>query len=144
MPLKANVLLPQGQRLASRHAQLEFDEVDARHHFRNRVFNLETRIDLEEVHIRLGERVPARVLPLHKELKRAGIYVPNRPREGERVAGKARSKAVIDYGTRGLFDELLVPALDRTVPLSKVDNVAMRIADDLHLNVMGVGHEPFE
>src|SRR5207244_13047420 len=42
-------------------------------------------------------------------------------------------------GRRGrLLDELLVPALDRAVPLPELDHVPMCIGEDLHLDVARV------
>jgi hypothetical protein len=40
---------------------------------------------------------------------------------------------------RGDLDDLLVAALDRAVALPQVHEVAVRVAEDLHLDVLGAG-----
>ena len=42
-------------------------------------------------------------------------------------------------GGGGLFDHLLMAALQAAIAFEKVDNVAMGVAEDLDLDVAGVG-----
>ena len=43
----------------------------------------------------------------------------------------------VDGGRRRLLDDLLVAALDGAFPLEEVDDVAVGVAEDLHLDVAG-------
>ncbi len=51
---------------------------------------------------------------------------------------RARS-SVVDGGRGGLLDQLLMPALDRAVPLAEMDHVAMLVGEHLDLDVRGSG-----
>lgn len=54
------------------------------------------------------------------------------------------ARLLVDDGTRSLFDELLVPALNRAVALAEVHGVAMRIGNDLNLHVTRTADEFLE
>jgi hypothetical protein len=54
VPRDRERVLPEGQRLPGRHAQLECHEVEAGDEFGDRVLYLEPRVDLEEVKLSLG------------------------------------------------------------------------------------------
>src|SRR5699024_11606042 len=43
-----------------------------------------------------------------------------------------------------LLDDLLVPALQRALAFAQVDDVAVRVGEDLHLDVPGGVHEALE
>ena len=45
---------------------------------------------------------------------------------------------------RGFFDDLLVAALDRTLPLEEMDDVALPVPDYLHLHVAWVFEQLLE
>jgi hypothetical protein len=51
-PENVHVLLLQRERLAGGDAELEFDQVEAGDHLRDRVFNLEARVHFEEIDVR--------------------------------------------------------------------------------------------
>ena len=48
------------------------------------------------------------------------------------------------FGAGCEFDNLLVPPLDRAIALEEVDQTAVRVADELHLDVLGPLDELFE
>ena len=50
----------------------------------------------------------------------------------------ALSELLVDRGRRRLFHELLVTALDRAVALAEVDDGAVCVGEDLHLDVAWV------
>ena len=64
-----------------------------------------------------------------------GVDVGDRPRRAQRRVGHPGAQVDVERGRRRLFHELLMPPLDRAFPLEEVDQVAVRVADDLHLDV---------
>src|SRR6202035_4115994 len=62
-----------------------------------------------------------------------------RCRGGQRVP-----QIVVDRRRRALLHDLLVAALDGALALEQVDHVAERVAEDLDLDVPGVGDEPLK
>ena len=55
-PRCTNVVLREPKRLAGSHANLRLDQIDARHHLRHRVLDLNARIHLDEVEIARSDR----------------------------------------------------------------------------------------
>ena len=101
-----------------------FDEVEAGDHLGDRVLDLQARVHLHEVEtaVLLGD-----------ELHRAGPRVRDRLRRGH--GGGADLLLARRSSAPGLLDDLLVPALHRAVALEKMHDVAVRIAEDLHLDM---------
>ncbi len=125
MAAEDDVLLAERERLAGRDADLLADDVDARHELRDRVLDLEARVHLEEEEA-LADEQP---------LDRAGAAVADRARglDGDRADPLAQRRR--DRRPGRLLDELLVAPLDRAVALAEVDDVAVRVREDLHLDV---------
>ena len=99
------------------------------------MFHLYARVHLHEVELAvLG----------HEELDGARVFVVDRPRRAQGRLSQPGTKFVIDIGGRRLFDELLPAPLDRTVPLAEVDDVAVPVAQDLHLDMPGLLNIPFQ
>ena len=69
-PRQPHVLLPEGELLPGRHADLLLDEVDPGDHLGDRVLHLESRVHLQE------EEIAARV---DEELAGAGAFVLHGP-----------------------------------------------------------------
>ena len=118
------------QRLAARHADLLAHEVDARHELGDGVLHLEAGVHLEEPELAV----------LVEELDGAGVVVAARlgdlhGRLAHRLADVSAGKA----GRRALLDQLLVAALGRAVALADPHDVAVGVADDLHLHVARPG-----
>ncbi len=57
---------------------------------------------------------------------------------------RAARTAVVDRRGGRLLDDLLVAPLDGALPLEGVDDGAVDVSEDLHLEVAGTLHEPFE
>src|SRR3989442_9128634 len=101
-------------------------QVDSSHHFGDRMFHLEPGVDLVE-------REPSVV---QEEFHRAGISIPETTESPHRRVNQAGTKASVHRGRRGLLDQLLMAALDATLPLNE-SHPGPRIEQDLHLDVPG-------
>jgi hypothetical protein len=93
------------------------------------VLDLQPGVDLEE---------PERAGGVHDELDGARAGVAERLARGHRGRRQLAAQALVDDRRRALLDDLLVPALDRAVALEQRDDAAVRVAEDLHLDVAGV------
>ena len=104
-------------------------EVDARHQLGDRVLDLEAGVHLEEQELAV----------LVEELDGAGVVVA--ARLGDLDRGLAHGLAGLggEGRRRALLDQLLVAALGRAVALADPHEVAVGVADDLHLDVAGPG-----
>ena len=118
-------------------ADLRLDEVDAGDALGHGVLDLDARIHLDEVEV-------AGVGVL-QELHRAGVAV---------VGGARRSAAppshscgalrLVEEQRRGTLDHLLVAPLHGAVALEQVHEVAVRVAEHLHLDVARAAHQLLE
>ena len=84
------------------------------------------------------------VVEVGEELDRAGVDVARLARERDRLRAEALAQLRRDGGGGGLLDDLLVAALERALALAEVDDVAVRVADHLHLDVAGAGEEALD
>ena len=118
-------------------ADLRLDDVDAGDDLGHRVLDLDARIDLDEIEL-AG-------VGIHQELDRAGAAIVRR-----RCRSAARSRtaparcASVEIRRRRALDHLLVAALDRAVALEQVHEIAVGVAEDLHLDVARPAHQLFE
>ena len=118
------------------HQDLAAHEVDAGHDFGDGVFDLDARVHFDE------EVLVA--IDIEQELDRAGAAVVDGTAErGGRFADLAAERFG-EVDARRDFDDLLVAALHRTVAFPQVDEVAVRVAEDLHLDVLGAGDVALE
>src|SRR6185369_13936562 len=113
-------------RLAGGDAQLPLDEIDVDELLGQRVLDLQPRVHLDE---------PERAASVEQELDCAGAAVADRARD--RDGGVAhRSPERGRHRRRGRFlDDLLVAPLQRAVALAEMDDVAVRVGEDLDLDV---------
>ena len=118
-----------GQRHALGDENLRLDEVDAGDFLGHRVLDLNPRIDLDEVEL-------VRVA-IDEELDRAGVLVLHRPADLDRRVAQRLPHGRIEVRRGGDLDDLLVPPLHRAVALEQVHQVAVLVAEDLHLDVAG-------
>ena len=100
------------------------------------MLDLDARIDLDEVE-RAG-------VGIHQELDRAGAAVVRGVGDRDGVAAELLPLRVVEVGRRRALDHLLVAALHRAVALEQVDDVAVAVAEDLHLDVAGALDQLFE
>ena len=130
---EADVFLAEGKGIAGGDGQLQRDEVEARHGFRDGVLDLQAGVHFEE-----GEGTAAVLRLTHEKLDGAGVHVAGVLHEAQGGGCELFAEDVVDGGTGGLFDELLVAALDGAVAFAEVDCVAVAIGEDLHLDMAGV------
>ncbi len=71
----------------------------------------------------------------HQELDGARVQVTHGPSELDAVRPQPLPNGAVEVGSRGDLNHFLVAALDRTVPLEKVHDVAGAVGQDLHLDV---------
>ncbi len=126
---EADVVLGHGQRLARRDPQLQLDQVEAGDHLGDRMLDLEPGVHLQERDRAIG---PDQVLDGARSL------VSRSPSECHRPVEKGLSELVAEVGCGGFLDDLLIATLDRAVPFTQMDHVAVGVTDDLHLHVTSV------
>ena len=111
---------------------LRAHQVDAGDALGDRVLHLDARVHLDEE--------PVVLVHVIEELDGAGVVVADAL--GQRDGGVAKLLADdrIEIHGRGDLDDFLIAALHRAVALVKVDDVAVLVAEDLHLDVLGAGN----
>ena len=72
-----------------------------------------------------------------QELRRAGADVADRVGEAERGCAELAAELAADARRGRLLDHLLVAPLHRAIALAQVQAGAVRVAQDLHLDVAG-------
>src|SRR2546422_7333334 len=115
-----------GQRQARGDPDLLLDEIDAGDLFGDGMLDLDPRIHLHEIEP---------VLLVQQELHRPRVPVPDRLGSFDRHTAEFAPEAVVHRRRRRLLDELLVAALDGTVPLSEIDRPTSLLRQDLDFNV---------
>ena len=129
-PRIASWCLRQRQRLAGGDAQLPLDQVQPGDGLGDRMLDLQPGVHLHEV-----EAQVAVAELLGDELDRAGADIADRLRRRHR--GRAHLGAALGAHARRrrFLEHLLVPSLHRAVALEQVDAVALRVGEDLDLDV---------
>src|SRR5438105_10588613 len=121
-----DLVLRERQRLAGRHAQLRGHQVEAGDFFVDRMLHLEPGVHLEKVEA---------ALRVHQELERARIDVSDGARARDRGVRQPALGLRLEVRRRRLLHELLMTPLDRALALVQVDDAALRVAEDLDLDV---------
>jgi len=122
---RVHLLLSHRQFLAVGDANLPLDEVDAGDHLRDRVLDLQSRVHLEEEEVAV----------LVDELDRAGVVVTHGSRGLDRCFAHGLFDAVRQRRRGCLFDQFLMATLGGTVAQRDPHDVAVLVADQLHLDV---------
>ena len=112
------------------------DDIDAGDDFGYRVLDLDARIDLDEIGFAGVDIV--------EELGGSGIAIADLAREAQRRFTQFGALPGVELRRRGAFDHLLIAALHRTVALEQVDQVAVRVAEQLDLDMAGAFNQLFE
>ena len=86
-----------------RHLDLRPHQVDPGHHFGDRMFHLDARVDLDEK--------PLARIGIHQELHRAGVIVAGRARQTHRGIGQGAAQRRIERNRGRHFHHLLMTAL---------------------------------
>ena len=131
MAVEAHLFLGERQLLAGRDLELPGHEILAGDRLGDGMLDLQARVHLEEIE---------RAVAGQQELDRAGAAIADGLGGRDRCRAHAFAQIGID-GRRGrLLDHLLVAALDRAVALAEMDDVAVRVGEDLDLDVAGIDH----
>jgi hypothetical protein len=117
------------QRSAVSQQNLAADDIDPGDHFGDRVLDLDAGIHLDEVE--------AAGVDIDEKLHRAGRPVADLLADAHGGVADLLAQFLREPRTGRDLDHLLVPALHRTVALPEVDQIALHIAEDLHLDVLG-------
>ena len=142
MAVEADVLLGRHAALrrtdgeAVEDVDLRLDDVDAGHLLGDGVFDLDARIDFDEV-----EFAGIRIL---KEFDRAGADIGRVARELQRIAAQLLAQLLAEIGRRRALDHFLVAPLDRAIALEQMHGIAMRVAQHLHFDVPGALDQLFQ
>ena len=72
---------------------------------------------------------------LDDELDGAGAAVSDRPSEGDGGLVQAGAEPCIEVRSRSFLEDLLVASLDRAVALAERDDAAVRVGEELHLDM---------
>ncbi len=106
---------------------MRFDQIDPGHAFSDGVFDLNARIDFDEIEF-------AGVCVL-QELNGAGGAIADGTADFERRLAQSGALLLGQEGRGGAFDDLLVAALHGAIPLVEMHQVAVGIPEDLHLHM---------
>ena len=119
------VVLGERQALLCSNADLFTHEVDAKDAFGHGVFHLKAGVHFDEIELSV----------LIEELNRASARIAHFADCLSTDATDTGAFFCGDARARGLFKDLLVTTLERTITLTKVNAAAHTVAKDLHLNV---------
>ena len=134
-PLALHLLLREAQLLSGGDADHLLDEIDAGDALGDGVLDLQPRVHLEEVVL---------LARVDEELDGARRAVADRLGERHRLLAHRLDGARREAGRRRLLDDLLVAPLDRAVALGQVHRVAVRVGDQLDLDVARVLDVPLD
>ena len=133
------LVLAQGQRLATGHAQLPLHQVLPGDGFGHRMLHLQAGVHLHE---EKGHRAIG--LLLHDEFHRARAHVVHSAGGGHSGLTHLPAKLRRHAGRGRFFQHLLVAPLHRAVALEQVHVVALGVAKDLNLDVARALHVLFD
>ncbi len=140
MAHQADLVLLQRQGFARGDAQLPFDQVETRDHLGDRMLHLKAGVHLHE-----PDAVWAQALAgVGDEFDRSGADVAHGLGRLHRGGGDGGAGGLVHAGGGSLLDHLLVAALQGAVAFVEVDDVALAVAEHLHLDVARAGDVGFE
>jgi hypothetical protein len=115
---------------------LRLDDIHAGHQFGDGMFDLDARIDLDEVEII--------VVGVHQEFDGTGVAVVGRPRQPQGRLAEFDATRLGQIGRGGTLHDLLVPALHGAVALEEMDELTLGVAQDLDLHMPRPPHQLFQ
>ena len=129
----AYLVLPGREPLAGGDPDLPFDEIEAGDRLGDGMLDLEPGVHLEEPGLAASV--------LEDELDRAEIVVADRARQRDAALEQLGANRRIEIRRRSFLDQLLVVALDRAIALEQMDEIAVLVAGDLHLEMARPQHQ---
>ena len=130
-----DILLTEGQGLASGDSDLLLHQVDAGDHLGDWMLNLEPRVHFQEI------EVP---LLVGDEFHRTGGAIADSGGQRAGLRPHCRPRFFVKQGARRLLDHLLVAALDRAFALAEVDDRASVIGEHLDFDMARVLDEALD
>ena len=124
-----------GQRRSRRDLQLRPDNVDIRDFLGDRVLDLHARVHFDEHVVAVF---------INKEFDGSRAAVVDMPREVHRVGADGLALFGRQARRGRELHNFLVATLHGAVALKEVDDVALSVGEDLHLDVLRVDHRLFE
>lgn len=121
---------------AHRHLDLRFHDIDASHKLGNRMLNLDTRIDFDEVERAVG--------CIHQEFDRARTHIAGLAAYLQCGLAQSLPLALVEIGCGCAFDHLLVATLDRTIAFEQVEKIAVAITQYLHFDMARAADQLFK
>ena len=94
------------------------------------MLDLDPRVDLDEVKLS--------AVGVHQELDRAGADILRGARDRDGIAADFGPALLVEIGSGGALDDLLVPALNGAIALEQMHDAAMTVGENLNLDVPGV------
>src|SRR5437016_4008183 len=98
------------------------------------MLDLDPRIHLDEIE---------GAVAVEQELDRARVLVAGRASDSKGGVCHRRPRLRVERGRGRLLEQLLAPALKRALSLEQVDQPAVRVAENLHLDVACVDEQLF-
>ena len=114
---------------------LLLDEIDAGHHFGDRMFDLDAGVHFHEEEV---------VVLIEQELDGADIPVVHGFDSFDGDAADGSTEFLVDGRRRRFFKKLLMPALDRAVAFPEMHDMPTVVGDNLHFDMAGLEKIPFE
>ena len=129
--IDAQFILPLRQRFPARHPKLPLHQIDAGNFFRHGVFNLKPRVHFHE-----PDAVGAQALRcIRDKLDRSCADIIDCLGRLDCCRAELLACCFVHAGRRGFLDDFLVATLERAVAFEQVDDVAVRVAKHLHLDM---------
>src|SRR5262249_45348946 len=116
------------------YSQLPFDQVESGHTLRNSVLHLQSRVHLHEIELTAVEQ----------ELDGAGAHVPDFARDHYSRRTQTITDLIGHCRRRSLLDDFLMTALNRAIAIAQMNVIAVRVGEDLHLDVPGSRQETLQ
>ncbi len=129
-----DVVLGEAEREPGSDPYLLLHDIDPRDHLRHRVLHLDAGVHFEEVELP--------VLP--EELYRSCSFIAHGAGGVDCHLSHASARCGIQRRGRRFLYELLVPPLNGAFPLAQVDDVPLRVGEDLELDVTRIGQVPLD
>src|SRR5664279_4572061 len=129
MPLRKNLILPQWQRATRGDKDLPFNEIEAGDHFSDRMLDLKPCIHFE--------KIEGAVIRRDQKLDRPRAGIPNRTCGCERRLPHGLPQRVGEAGRGCFLDDLLMPALNRTIAVEEMHAMAVAVGEDLNFDMTG-------
>ena len=114
---------------------LGLDDVNARDHFRNGMFDLYARVDFDEVEFAVRR---------NQEFDRPGVDVMDVLHQFQGSVADFLTQFDRQGRSRSRFDDFLMTALDGAVPFKEMDDIAVFVAHDLDFDVFRIDDAFFQ